>query len=232
MHYPGILEILRNRFLVPCLFTRFRETFKQLFTAMLVDLISEGIESALGDLPEDICWIVHRTTATNGGWPIYELPRPTVGSHRHQAQYCQRPTADSVRIGNAQPSAGIDKSLCHHSSHKVRIEKESSWLWMNSVTSAVFCLLMLALMTILVTDLDRLVLPLADSPSVYDTIMGSAVQPGSLSTELLFSQLCCIVWLRDTVQTSYTEARSVPPDMFEENIQYLMTGNDSQCQCT
>ena len=43
---------------------------------MLVDLISEGIESALGDLPEDICWIVHRTTATNGGWPIYELLVP------------------------------------------------------------------------------------------------------------------------------------------------------------
>ena len=49
MHYPGILEILRNRFLVPCLFTQFRETFKQLFTVVLVDLISEGIESALGD---------------------------------------------------------------------------------------------------------------------------------------------------------------------------------------
>ena len=82
MHYPGILEILRNRFLVPCLFTQFRETFKQLFNAMLVDLISEGIESALGDLPEDICWIMHLTSATNGGWPIYELPRPTVGSHK------------------------------------------------------------------------------------------------------------------------------------------------------
>ena len=134
--------------LVPCLFTQLRETFKQLFTAMLVNLVSEGIESALGDLPEDICWIVHRTSATNGGWPIYELPRPTVGSHH--AQYCQRPTADSARIGNAQPSVGIDKSLCHHSSHKVRIEKESSRLWMNSVTSAVFCLLMLASMTILV----------------------------------------------------------------------------------
>ena len=115
VHYSGILGILRNRFLVPCPFTQFRETFKQLFTAMLVDLISEEIESALGDLPEDICWIVHRTSTTNGGWPIYELPRPTVGSH--QAQYCQRPTADSARIGNAQPSAGIEKSLCHHSSH-------------------------------------------------------------------------------------------------------------------
>ena len=103
VHYPDILEILRNRFLVPCPFIQLRETLKQLFTAMLVDLISEGIESALGDLPEDICWIVHRTSATNGGWPIYELPRPTVGSH--QAQYCQRPPADSARIGNAQPSA-------------------------------------------------------------------------------------------------------------------------------
>jgi len=157
---------------------------------MLVDLISEGIELALGDLPEDICWIVHRTSATNGGLPIYELPRPTVGSH--QAQYCQRPTADSARIGNAQPSAGIDKSLCHHSSHKVRIEKESSRLWINSVTSAVFCLLILALMTILVTDWDKLVLLLADSLSVHGTIMGSAVQPRSLSTELLFSQLFCM----------------------------------------
>ena len=134
VHYPGILEILRNRFLVPCPFTQLRETLKQLFTALLVDLISEGLESALGDLPEDICWIVHRTSATNGVWPIYEVPRPTVGSY--QAQYCQRPTADSARIGNAQPSAGIDKSLCHHSNHKVWIEKESSRLWMNSVTSS------------------------------------------------------------------------------------------------
>ena len=89
-------------------------------------LILEGIESVLDDLPEDICWIVHRTSATNGGWLIYELLRPTVGSH--QAQYCQRPTADSARIGNAQPSAGIGKSSCHHFSHKVRIEKESSRL--------------------------------------------------------------------------------------------------------
>ena len=115
---------------LPCPFTQLRETFKQVFTAMLVDLISEGFESALGDLPEDICWIVHLTSATNGGWPIYELPRPTVGSH--QAQYCQIPSADSAWIGDAQPSAagwGIDKSLCHHSSHKVRIEKESSRLW-------------------------------------------------------------------------------------------------------
>ena len=76
VHYPGILEIPRNRFLVPCPFTQLRETLKQLFTAMLADLISDGIESALGDLSEDICWIVHRTSATNGGWPIYELPRP------------------------------------------------------------------------------------------------------------------------------------------------------------
>ena len=63
---------------------------------------------------------------------------------------------------------------------------------MNSVISAVFCLLMLALMTILVTDWDRLLLLLADSLSVYGTIMGSAVQPRSLSTELLCSQLCCM----------------------------------------
>ena len=153
---------------------------------MLEDLISEGIESALGDMPVDISWIVHRTSATNGGWPIYELPGPTVGSH--QAQYCQRPTADVARIGNAQPSAGIDKSLCHHSSHKVRIEKEFSRLWMNSVISAVFCLLMLALMTILVTDWERLLLLLADSLSVYGTIMGSVVQPRLLSTELFSSQ--------------------------------------------
>ena len=80
--YPGILEILRNRFLVPCPFTQLHETFKQVFTAMLVDIISEGIESALGDLPEDICWIVHLTSATYGGWPIYELPRSTVRSHQ------------------------------------------------------------------------------------------------------------------------------------------------------
>ena len=157
VHYPDILEILRNRFLVTCPFTQLCGTFKQVFTAVLLDLISEGTESALGDLPEDICWIVQLTSATNGGWPIYELPRPTVGSH--QAQYCQIPPADLARIGNAQPSAarwGIDKSLCHHSSHKVW--KESSRLWMNSVISAVFCLLMLALMTILVTDWNRLLL--------------------------------------------------------------------------
>ena len=87
---------------------------------------------------------------------------------------------------------GIDKSFCHYSSHKVRIEKEFSRLWINSVTSAVFCLLMLALMTILETDWDKLVLLLADSLSVYGTIMGSAVKPRSLSTELLFSQLFCM----------------------------------------
>ena len=87
---------------------------------------------------------------------------------------------------------------------------------MHSVTSAVFCLLVLALMTILVTDWDRLLLLLADSLSVYGTIMGSAVQPRLLSTELLCPHSFA-VWLRDTVQTSYTEARSVPPDMFEEN---------------
>ena len=130
---------------------------------LYIDLISEGIELALGDSPENICWIVHLTSATNGGWPIYELPRPTVGSH--QAQYCQIPPADSARIGNAQLGAtrwGIDKSFCHHSSHKVWIEKESSRLCMNSVISAVFCLLMLALMTILVTDWNRLLLLLAD----------------------------------------------------------------------
>ena len=63
---------------------------------------------------------------------------------------------------------------------------------MNSITSAVFCLLMLALMRILVTDWDRLLLLLADSLSVHGTIMGSAVQPRSLSTELLSSQLCCM----------------------------------------
>ena len=68
-------------------FTQCRDTLEQLFTVMLVDLISEGMESALDDLPDDICWIMHRTSAKNGGWPIYELPRPTVGSH--QAQYCQ-----------------------------------------------------------------------------------------------------------------------------------------------
>ena len=36
------------------------------------------------------------------------------------------------------------------------------------------------------------------------------------------------VWLRvmDFVHLSYTEARSVPPKMFEENSQYQMTGND------
>ena len=193
---------------------------------MPVALISEGVESALGDLPEDICWIVHRTSATNGGWPIYELPRLTVGSH--QAQYCQRPTADSARIRNAQSSAGIDKSLCHHSSHKVRIEKKSSRLWMNSVTSAVFCLLILALMTILVTDWDRLVLLLADSLSVRSW-------DPRFNQDLCLHSCCShsfVVWLRETAQTSYTEARSVPHDMFEENIQYLMTGNDSQYQCT
>ena len=192
VHYPGILEIPRNRFLVPCPFTQLRETLKQLFTAMLVDLISEGIESALGDLLEDICWIVHSTSATNGGWPIYELPRHTV--RPHQAQYCQRPTADSARIGNAQPSAGIDKSLCHHFSHKVRIEKESSRLWMNSVTSVFWCW---HWMTILVTDWDRLLLLLADS-----LFMTRLWDPQ-------FNQDCCLqscclhsfaVWLRDTVQ--------------------------------
>ena len=82
VHYPDILEILRDCLLVPYPFTQLRETLKQLFTAMLVDLISEGIESAPGDLPEDICWIAHRTSATDGGWPIYEWPRPTVGSHK------------------------------------------------------------------------------------------------------------------------------------------------------
>ena len=169
--------------------------WRQLFTAMPVDLISEGIESALGDLPEDICWIVHLTSATNGGWLIYELPRPTLGSH--QAQYCQIPLAESARIGNAQPSAarwGIHKSLCHHSSHKVWIEKEYSRLWMNSVTSAVFCILMLALMTILVTDWNIWLLRLlADSLSVYCTFMGSAGQARSLSTgAVVLTAVCCI----------------------------------------
>ena len=54
---------------------------------MLVDLISEGIESALGDLPEDICWIKHLTSVTNGGWPIYELPGPIVGYHHSIVKY-------------------------------------------------------------------------------------------------------------------------------------------------
>ena len=162
---------------------------------MLVDLISEGIESALGDLPEDICWIVHRTSATNGGWPIYELPRPTVGSH--QAQYCQIPTADSAQIENAQPSAGIDKSLGQHFCHKVRIEKESSRLWMNSVTSAGFCLLMLAWMAILVTGWGRLLM-------LWQTVFMAR------SWDPRFNQDCCLqrccshsfaVWLRDTVHT-------------------------------
>ena len=40
--------------------------------------------------------------------------------------------------------------------------------------------------------LERLVLPLADSLSVYGTIMGSACQPRSLSTELSCSQLRCM----------------------------------------
>ena len=113
---------------------------------------------------------MHRTSATKGGWPIYELPRPTEGFP--QAPYCQKPIADSARIGNAQPSADINKSsLCHHSSHEVQIEKESSRSWMNSVTSAVFCLLMLAFTTMLVTDWDRLLLLLADSPSVFLTAL-------------------------------------------------------------
>ena len=224
VHYPGILEILRNRFLVPCPFTQLRETLKQLFTAMLLDLISEGIESALGDLPEDICWIVHQTSATNGSWPIYELPRPTLGSH--QAQYCQRPTADSARIGNVQPRTGIDKSLCHHSSpDRERVPQGCGWILLPQQ-----CSVMLALMTILITAWDWAVAAFGRLTKCLwhnHGIRGSTkivVYRAVVLTALLYG---CDSWT--LYRRHNTEARfSSSLEMSEENSQYIMTGNDSQ----
>ena len=72
----------------------------------------------------------------------------------------------------------------------------------------------------------RLTMRVLDDHRIRFQIKIAVYRAGMLTTLLR--------WLRvmDTVQTSYTEARSVPSEMFEQNCQHEMTGNDSQHPCT
>ena len=116
--------------------------------------------------------------------PLWDLIKHSIVKDRPLIQHGSEMLNPALVLTRAYATIPVIKS----GSRKI-LKVVDKFCYLSSVLS-----LILALITIgLVTDWDKLVLLLADSLyKCSSTILGSAVQPRSLSTELLFSQLFCM----------------------------------------